>query len=125
MPERRRMPAERESITHRFEIRGEEKCKGYLTVGLYEDGTVGEIFVKMDRQGSATSGFIDAWAIAFSMLLQKGDSLDELCDKFMNTSFPPCGITDNEHVRIAKSPIDYIARYLKAKFGAKAEAAAA
>ncbi len=123
--ERRRMPAERESLTHKFEIRSDDGThKGYLTTGFYEDGKVGEIFLKMDRQGSQESGFADAFAIAFSMLLQQGVPLEALCAKFENITFPPSGITNNEHVRIAKSPIDYIARYLKARFVKSEEAVA-
>lgn len=123
--ERRRLPIERESITHRFVIRSQdEEVKAYLTVGLYADGTPGEIFTKMDRQGSLTSGFLDSWSIAVSLLLQTGMPLESIADKFIGMSFHPSGMTDNPEIRIAKSPIDYIARYLKARFVKSAEAAA-
>lgn len=119
---RKRMPDERQSITHKFRIRGTDDegnptdYKGYLTVGFFEDGEVGEIFIKMDKQGSKTSGFVDAWAISVSMLLQTGTSLEELCGKFRNIAFEPAGQTDNPNIRFARSPIDYIARYLGYKF---------
>jgi ribonucleoside-diphosphate reductase alpha chain len=113
---RNKLPNEREAITHRFVIGGEERGKGYITVGLYDDGSPGEIFVKMDRQGSQVSGFVDAWAIAVSMLLQRGEPLAEICNKFRGSRFTPEGITDNEHIRIVTSPIDYIVRWLEGKF---------
>lgn len=113
---RKKLPSERDSITHRFAIGGEDSGKGYIIVGLYEDGTPGEIFIKMDRQGSQLSGFADAWAIAVSILLQSGTTLKEICAKFKGMSFPPNGMTDNQNIRIAKSPIDYIVRWLEGRF---------
>lgn len=125
MNDRRRLPLERESITHKFVIvDGDIKAKGYLTVGFYEDGTPGEIFAKLDRQGSVASGFLDSWSIAVSLLLQKGMPVEEICNKFIGMSFQPSGFTDNPQIRIAKSPIDYIARYLKSRFVKGEEAAA-
>ena len=115
--ERRRMPVDREGLTHKFVIRDtDESHKGYVTVGFYEDRSVGEIFVKMDRQGSQVSGFVDAWAIAVSMLLQTGTSLQTVCEKFRGSAFRPSGLTDNQEIRVAKSPIDYIVRWLQLKF---------
>ena len=111
---REKLPNERKGFTHRFLIGGEHK--GYITVGLYEDGRVGEIFVKMDRQGSQVSGFVDAWSIAVSMLLQTGTPLQEICNKFRSTRFEPSGFTDNKNIHIAQSPIDYIVRWLELRF---------
>ena len=117
MTNRKRLPDERKSLTHKFTIKSKEGSqKGYLTVGFYDDDSVGEIFVKMDRQGSQVSGFVDAFAILFSMLLQSGTSLETLCHKFRGFSFEPAGATDHEAIHFAKSPIDYIARYLEMKF---------
>jgi len=110
---REKLPAERQSLTRRFVIGGE---KGYLTVGLYEDGRPGELFVKMDQQGSSVSGFIDAWAISVSMLLQMGMPLDTIINKFRGMRFGPEGMTDDPQIRMATSPVDYIVRWLEAKF---------
>jgi len=117
MNNRRKLPNERDALTHRFTVGGgEERNKGYVTVGLYEDGTPGELFVKLDQQGSQASGFVDAWAIAVSMLLQTGTSLQTICDKFRGMSFLPSGMTGNTQIPIAKSPIDYIVRWLEGRF---------
>ena len=114
---RRRLPRTRKALTHTFHIKGAEtEHQGYLTVGFYDDGTVGEIFVKMDRQGSQVSGFVDAWSISVSMLLQMGMPLADICNKFRGLAFQPAGQTDNEHIHFAKSPIDYIARWLEMKY---------
>lgn len=94
----------------------QQRVKGYLTVGLYEDGTVGEIFVKMDKQGSQISGFVDCWAIAVSMLLQSGTPLDAITAKFRNVSFEPAGLTGNREIPFARSPVDYIASFLERRF---------
>lgn len=96
------------------------RVKGYLTVGQYEDGTVGEIFVKMDKQGSQISGFVDCWAIAVSMLLQSGTPLTDVIAKFRNVSFEPAGLTGNSEIPFARSPVDYIVNYLERRF-ARAE----
>lgn len=111
--ERRRLPNEREALTHRFCI-GEET--GYLTVGFYDDMALGEIFVKMSSQGSQVSGFVDAWAIAVSMLLQSGVPLADICSKFRGLRFEPDGVTDNSDIRIALSPIDYVVRWLEGRY---------
>jgi hypothetical protein len=94
----------------------QQRVKGYVTVGLYEDGTVGEIFVKMDKQGSQISGFVDCWAIAVSMLLQSGTSLESIVAKFRNVSFEPAGVTGNREIPFARSPVDYIASFLEKRF---------
>jgi len=117
-PVRYRMPVEREGSTHKFNV---GDMKGYLTVGLYEDGRVGELFVKMDKQGSQVSGFVDAWAIAVSMLLQTGVPLEAITHKFRGMHFEPSGMTENADIRFAQSPIDYVVRWLDMRFGVKQE----
>ena len=112
-PERRKLPDERQAITHKFEIAGHE---GYITVGLYEDGTPGEIFLVMAKEGSTISGFADAFAQAISYTLQYGVPLQDLVDKFSHVRFEPAGITKNPQVRIAKSIVDYVFRWLATKF---------
>jgi hypothetical protein len=122
MSNRERLPSERSGITHKFVIKDVdleghiEEIKGYLTVNMYPDGRVGEIFLKMDKQGGQVSGFCDAFSIAFSMLLQSGTPLEELCRKYRGASFRPSGYTDNKNIRQARSPVDYVARYLEMRF---------
>lgn len=111
--QRRKLPETRDSLTRKFKI-GEHK--GYITVGFYEDGKLGEIFVKMDRQGSQVSGFIDAWAIAVSMLLQSGTPIETICAKFKSMSFEPSGLTGDPEIPFAKSPIDFVSRWLEVRF---------
>jgi ribonucleoside-diphosphate reductase alpha chain len=110
---RRKLPAERDSITHKFSIGGHE---GYLTVGKYEDGAPGEIFIKMAKEGSTLSGIMDAFALSVSISLQYGVPLKALCDKFVNSRFEPSGYTGNPEIRFAKSVVDYIGRWLGRKF---------
>ena len=112
-PLRRRLPAERQAVTHKFEIGGHE---GYLTVGLYEDGSPGEIFVKMAKEGSTVSGLMDSFATAISLALQYGVPLKVLVDKFSHTRFEPSGYTGNPEIPIAKSIMDYIFRWLASRF---------
>jgi len=111
--QRRKLPAERKSITHKFNIAGHE---GYITVGMYEDGTPGEIFIKISKEGSTLSGFMDGLALAVSIGLQYGVPLKALVDKLINTRFEPSGITSNPDIRFASSVLDYIARWLGGKF---------
>ncbi len=111
--ERRRMPVDRNSITHKFSIAGH---KGYLTVGMYEDGTPGEIFISMAKTGSTINGLIDSWATLASIALQYGMPLEVLVSKFSHTRFEPAGFTQNPNIRIAKSIMDYIARWLGQRF---------
>lgn len=119
---RNRLPETRPGVTHRFVLTANDGIyKGYITVGCYADGRPGELFVKMDAQGSTVSGFIDAWAIAVSILLQTGTSLRTICDKFRGMSFEPSGMTDNKDVRFARSTIDYIVRWLELRFGETAD----
>jgi len=110
---RRKLPNERDSITHKFSIGGHE---GYLTVGKYEDGNPGEIFIKMAKEGSTLSGIMDAFALSVSIALQYGVPLRALVDKFVNSRFEPSGYTGNQEIRYAKSIVDYIGRWLGGKF---------
>ncbi len=119
-PFRRRLPDERHSITHKFSVAGHE---GYITVGMFEDGQPGEIFVTMAKTGSVVSGLMDAFATAISMTLQYGVPLRVLCDKFSHTRFEPSGLTNNSEIRFAKSIVDYIFRWLALKFLSKADSA--
>jgi ribonucleoside-diphosphate reductase alpha chain len=112
-PMRRKLPDERRSITHKFDIAGHE---GYITVGLYEDGTPGELFLVMAKEGSTISGFADAFAQAISYALQYGVPLQDLVDKFSHVRFEPSGMTRNPDVRFAKSIVDYIFRWMATKF---------
>ena len=110
---RRKLPSERNSITHKFSVGGHE---GYITVGKYEDGHPGEIFIKMAKEGSTLSGIMDAFALSVSISLQYGVPLRALVDKFVNSRFEPSGYTGNPKIRYAKSVVDYIGRWLGAKF---------
>jgi ribonucleoside-diphosphate reductase alpha chain len=112
-PRRRRLPDERQSITHKFDIAGHE---GYITVGLYENGQPGELFLTMAKEGSTISGFADAFAQAVSYALQYGVPLQDLVDKFSHVRFEPAGMTRNPEIRFAKSIVDYIFRWMAAKF---------
>ncbi len=112
-PVRRRLPDERQSITHKFDIAGHE---GYITVGLFEDGQPGELVLVMAKEGSTISGFADAFAQAISYALQYGVPLQVLVDKFSHARFEPSGMTRNPDIRFAKSIVDYIFRWLATKF---------
>jgi ribonucleoside-diphosphate reductase alpha chain len=115
-PARRRLPDERISMTHKFEVAGHE---GYLTVGYYEDGQPGEIFIKMAKEGSTISGLMDSFATAISIALQHRVPLKLLCDKFSHTRFEPSGFTGNDKIPMASSLMDYIFRYLDLKHAGK------
>jgi ribonucleoside-diphosphate reductase alpha chain len=110
---RHRLPMERHSLTHKFNIAGHE---GYLTVGLYKDGAPGELFIRMAKEGSTVSGLMDSFALAVSLALQHGVPLKLLCDKFTHTRFEPAGFTGNPEIPIAKSMMDYIFRWLEIRF---------
>jgi ribonucleoside-diphosphate reductase alpha chain len=112
-PKRRKLPDERRAITHKFDVAGHE---GYITVGMFEDGTPGEIFLVMAKEGSTISGFADAFAQAISYALQYGVPLQALVDKFSHARFEPSGMTKNPEVRFAKSIVDYIFRWMATKF---------
>jgi ribonucleoside-diphosphate reductase alpha chain len=111
--QRRKLPDERHSITHKFNVGG---CEGYITVGMYEDGQPGEIFVVMAKAGSTLSGFMDSFATAISFALQYGVPLKFLVQKFINVRFEPNGITSNADIRFSKSVVDYLFRWLGLKF---------
>ena len=112
-PYRRRLPAERTAITHKFDIAGHE---GYITVGLYPDGQPGEIFLKMAKEGSTISGLMDTFATTVSVALQYGVPLHDLVHKFAHVRFEPSGFTANPEIPIAKSIVDYIFRWLGSRF---------
>ncbi len=110
---RRKLPDERKSITHKFWLGGHE---GYITVGMYDDGTPGELFIKMAKEGATLSGLMDGIALSISIGLQYGVPLKALVDKLMNTRFEPAGYTHNADIRFSSSVLDYIARWLGGKF---------
>ncbi|MCA9191517.1 MAG: vitamin B12-dependent ribonucleotide reductase [Planctomycetales bacterium] len=112
-PRRERLPDTRQSITHKFNISGHE---GYLNVGLYPDGRPGELFITMAKEGSTVGGLMDAFGTAISMSLQYGVPLEVLVNKFSHTRFEPMGHTTNPDIRIAKSVVDYIFRWLGITF---------
>ena len=113
-PQRKRMPVERQSITHKFSIGGHE---GYITAGMYEDGTVGEIFLTdIGKEGSTLRGMMNSFATAISIALQYGVPLETLVRKFSYMRFEPEGITGNPEIPFAKSMPDYIMRWLASRF---------
>ncbi len=118
---RRRLPDERASLTHKFSVGGHD---GYITCGLYSDGTPGEIFVRMAKEGSTVAGLMDSFALAVSLALQHGVPLRLLCEKLRGTQFEPRGFTGNPEIPMAKSIMDYIFSWLTVKFIAPREAAA-
>jgi ribonucleoside-diphosphate reductase alpha chain len=110
---RHRLPGERASITHKFALASHE---GYITVGLYKDGTPGELFIRMAKEGSTVSGLMDSFATAVSLALQHGVPMKLMCEKFSHTRFEPSGFTGNPEIPIAKSIMDYIFRWLELRF---------
>lgn len=112
-PRRERLPAERLATTHKFEIGNHE---GYLTVGLYEDGRPGELFIRMAKEGSTISGLMDSFATSISIALQYGVPVEVLVKKFVHTRFEPSGFTKNREIPIAKSIMDYIFRWMAARY---------
>ena len=109
-PRRRRLPATRPSLTHKFTVNGHE---GYIIVGFYEDGRPGEVFIKMAKKGSTVRGLTDSIGILTSLALQHGVPLELLAAKFENTRFEPLGWTKNPQIREATSLMDYIFRWLR------------
>src|SRR5262245_45250457 len=112
-PRRERLPDTRQSITHKFSISGHE---GYITVGLFPDGRPGELFITMAKEGSTIGGLMDAFGTSVSMSLQYGVPLEDYVRKFSHMRFEPQGYTKNPDIRIAKSLIDYIFRWLGMTF---------
>jgi ribonucleoside-diphosphate reductase alpha chain len=115
-PFREHLP-ERRSITHKFQVADQE---GYITVGLYDDGRPGEIFVKINKEGSTVSGLMDAVALLTSVTLQYGVPIEQLSRKLKNTRFEPYGRTTNPQIPFATSLVDYIFRWLELKFAPQA-----
>jgi ribonucleoside-diphosphate reductase alpha chain len=113
VPRRERLPDTRRSITHKFNVAGHE---GYITVGLYDDGRPGELFITMAKEGSTVGGLMDCFGTAVSMSLQYGVPLEVYVSKFSHTRFEPMGHTKNPDIRIAKSIVDYIFRWLGITF---------
>ncbi|MEK6855994.1 MAG: vitamin B12-dependent ribonucleotide reductase [Nanoarchaeota archaeon] len=126
-PERKHLPQTRKAITHKFGIAGHE---GYLTVGLYDDGKPGEIFLTMHKVGSTVNGLVDAWSTSMSVNLQYGIPVDKLFGKFRHQKFEPSGFVKNDEpgeldknqipIRSASSIVDYIAQYMLSRFGSGA-----
>jgi ribonucleoside-diphosphate reductase alpha chain len=112
-PRRERLPDTRSSVTHKFSIAGHE---GYINVGLYPDGRPGEVFITMAKEGSTVGGLMDSFGTAISIALQYGVPLEVLVNKFSHTRFEPMGHTTNPDIRIAKSLVDYIFRWLGLTF---------
>lgn len=110
---RQSLPDTRSSLTHKFSVGGHE---GYLTIGLYEDGTPGEIFIKISKEGSALSGMCQAFCRAFSLAIQHGLSIKEAVARFKGMRFEPYGHTSNKDIPHADSIVDYVARYLEREF---------
>jgi ribonucleoside-diphosphate reductase alpha chain len=110
---RYKLPVERRSITHKFQIAGHE---GYITVGMYDSGSPGEIFVRMAKEGSVIAGLMDSFATAVSLSLQHGVPMSILCEKFRGTRFEPSGFTGNQDIPIATSIMDYLFRWLALRF---------
>ncbi len=119
-PQRKKLPDERQALTHKFSIGGHE---GYITVGLYDDGRPGEVFITMSKEGSTISGIMDAFATSVSLNLQYGVPLQVLVDKFTYMRFEPSGFTTNKQIPMVKSIMDYIFRWLAVKFLSPEEAA--
>lgn len=108
--ERERLSTSHMGHIHKFTIQG---MSGHLTVGFYDDGRIGEVFVEMSKEGSTVGGFLDAWSKAFSLMLQYGAPLNEVLQKFEGSRFEPSGFTLNENIRTCTSVIDYVSRYMK------------
>ena len=111
--QRQTLPTTRQSLTHKFQIMGHE---GYLTIGLFDNGMPGEIFIKMSKEGSTLSGLVQGYCRAFSLALQYGLPLQEAVARFKGMRFEPMGPTNNPDIPEALSLIDYVARYLELHF---------
>jgi len=110
---RRTLPPTHNSVTHKFSVNGHE---GYLTVGLFDDGQPGEIFIKMSKEGSTLSGLIQGFCRAFSLAIQYGLPLSDAVERFRNMRFDPMGQTTNPNIPQATSILDYVAQYLDYNF---------
>ena len=109
LPKRERLPETRRSLTNKFEV---SELEGYITVGFYDDGRPGEVFVKIAKHGSTVSGLVDTIAVLTSMALQYGVPVETLAKKFAYTRFEPSGWTSNPEIRRANSIVDYLFRWL-------------
>lgn len=109
---RKRLPEERQSLTHKFSVGGTE---GYVTIGFYEDGTIGELFVRLAKEGSTLSGLMDAFASMVSIALQYGVPIEVLIEKMKHTRYEPHGFTAHKDIHTASSLTDYIAQWLEKK----------
>lgn len=107
----------RSSVTHKFSIQGHE---GYLVIGLFDNGTPGEVFIKMSKEGSTLSGLMQGFCRAFSLALQHGLPLEDAINRFEHMRFDPMGHTNNPKIPEAKSVIDYLAKYLRVEFSKSA-----
>jgi ribonucleoside-diphosphate reductase alpha chain len=112
-PRRERLPDTRRSVTHKFNVGGHE---GYITVGLYDDGRPGELFITMAKEGSTIGGLMDAFGTSVSMSLQYGVPLEVYVKKFSHTRFEPWGYTKNPDIPVAKSLVDYLFRWMGTQF---------
>ena len=112
------LPTTRDSLTHKFSINGHE---AYLTVGLFDDGRPGEIFMKISKEGSTLSGLIQGFCRSFSIGLQLGLSIEDAVSRFKGMRFDPAGATTNPDIPFASSILDYLARYLESQFGAESK----
>lgn len=113
VPRRRRLQEERKAITHKFQV---GTCEGYVTVGLYEDGQPGEIFIRLAKERGALAGMVDSLATAISIGLQYGVPLKVLVNKFAHAKYEPSGATQNPNIPHADSVVDYIFRWLAMRF---------
>ena len=118
LAQRTHLPRTRESLTHKFSVANFE---GYLTIGLFEDGMPGEVFIKIAKEGSTLSGLIQGFCRALSISLQYGLPLTEAVERFKGMRFEPQGPTSNPDIPEAMSIIDYVARFLEFEFLAKSE----
>lgn len=115
--QRQILPSTRRSVTHKFAIAGHE---GYLTIGMFEDGSPGEIFIKMSKEGSTLSGLIQGFCRAFSLALQYGLPVEDAVERFRGMRFEPMGPTSNPEIPEVSSILDYVARYLERHFATRA-----
>lgn len=116
---RERLPDTRKSVTHKVKIRSgirEKAIKLFITVGLYEDGRPGEVFIQVDEKGTELSGFCIVTGLLMSLCLQAGVSLEKLHEKLSYQEFEPKGLTDNPEIRFAKSVADYVVRWMEGEF---------
>lgn len=114
MSERRKLPRERRSLTHKFEVGGHE---GYIIVGLYDDGTPGEIFLEgFGKDGSFIQCMMGVWAKSMSTAIQYGQPLEKIVSNYLGMHFDPCGVTPYAEIPMCRSIPDYIARWLALKF---------